>query len=294
MINIIDCAKSVRDDVNRVFFECFHDDEKYVALYDEYLLGFSRAVTFEEGGATQGLVTAFDIELVDCGRSLPAIHSYALGVFGEYRGRGVAKKLMLACDRLAREKGGAAHVGSPEELSLFDYYDKLGYTGKNHIIKLTLDCGLPEPEDGLALNPVELSASEYRLERDGFYRSRTAFLSYPEAAFEYLIAEQRADGGETLSLGEGGGLVFCTREEGRIIVRDLLVEDELAAQALLRLRKRYSGERLDVLLPVERRSISGMEYGAAQDYTPMFIKELGGVGVDFFSRCFSSQLCAIR
>lgn len=124
MEEIIRHAKE--DDIQslkELWIECFPNDAEYSKFFFERIFKLSCARVAEIGGEVVAMLHSFPYDFATPEGKLCAKYIYGVGTATEYRGQGLAGKLLQYeanfCDFI---------VIIPQSESLFDFYKKYGYT----------------------------------------------------------------------------------------------------------------------------------------------------------------------
>lgn len=110
--------------VKALWQEIFGDDSEFIdRFYSAFPAGENTFVA-KIGEKTVGMVNSLDCKLTRKNERFYGKYIYALAVSNEYRGRGVARALLEACEE------GDFVLLVPETSDLFDMYAHLGYSKK--------------------------------------------------------------------------------------------------------------------------------------------------------------------
>ena len=103
--------------------EAFGDSEASVRFFFETFPDCRTYVT-EEDGVIAAMVHALPQTLSP---DIPAAYVYAVATLKSHRGKGLCRDLMAFAEQDLRQKGFSCCVLTPGELSLFRFYENLGY-----------------------------------------------------------------------------------------------------------------------------------------------------------------------
>lgn len=206
----------------------FGDSEALIAAFFRLLPDMGVGVTALADGEPVGaayLITG--LELADAGDRAPVCgYLYAVAVAEERRHLGLGRALSRAAAELAEKRGAELLCTLPAEPSLYGWYEEI----------LGLRCALRRKNRRVAGVPGEpcmkLSATEYLFWRENLLRGRPHVrLGVTALEFQRLLCE--AYGGGFYACG--GGVAAAYREDGRLLIRELLTPEgkrEAAAAAL--------------------------------------------------------------
>lgn len=118
-----------KEQIKALWQETFGDSPDYVEDFYKIFATEENALVALDGDRVVGMVNSLDCKARLCGEILRGKYIYALAVKKEYRGRGVAKKL------LKMGEGELFTMLIPERDELFEMYAHLGYTVKTDAYK---------------------------------------------------------------------------------------------------------------------------------------------------------------
>ena len=159
-------------------------------------------------------------ELVENGRTTALGYLYGVGVYEEYRGRGIGGELIKAVYALSGKRGASIVCILPAEESLYDWYEEL--LGMKHLLRRKrVLCKADAAEQ-----VMPLSVTEYALWRENYLRNKphVRLSSFSLALEERLCAEY--GGGFFMS---ESGIAAAYMDEDAVIVREVLSADDAAS-----------------------------------------------------------------
>lgn len=192
----------------------FGDPEELARAFLRLLPGMGFGLCAEQDGAVVGMAyMVTGLELLEPGRSRSCAYLYAVAVEERCRGLGLGRELTQEAARLARERGAELLCTLPASPSLYGWYE--GLIG----LRRALSRRRRElsPSEPLPLEP--LSAEEYGRRREALLAG-LPHLRPNAAALAFQEELLRCYGGGFYALP--GGLAAAYREEGALLVRELL------------------------------------------------------------------------
>ena len=114
--------------LHRIWKEAFDEKDDYIALFFDEALPLGKVLTCGPVHAPIAALYLFPIHLQLAKKSYSGYYLYALGVLQAQRGKGYGSLLMQQAHEFAHLNKGAFILLQPTHTSLFDYYQRLGYT----------------------------------------------------------------------------------------------------------------------------------------------------------------------
>ena len=191
---------------------CFGDPEEMVDRYFEILPRMGFGLCAYVSGQVAG--AAYMIEGMSHVKSeeSPCAYLYAVGVFSDYRGKGLGSALSQECKKLAMERGAKIICTQPAKDSLYNWYAEIIGT-KHTLFRKTTEL------KSAAGTTEKISAKEYALLREELLLS-TEHMRASEAVIEFQQALCKAFGGDLFRTENGIAAAYI--EEGKCYVKELL------------------------------------------------------------------------
>lgn len=259
--------------------ECFADEDAYIDAFFDAMYEDAHVLLEEENGVLAGasFFLPGKIALEDAAskglRWQEIRYVYALAVYPQYRGRGIAAALL----HRAYEAYGAPLIAEPAEEGLIGgFYEPLGFSCNFYLDKteLTLqaenyDLRAAELSEthtdllaGSLFKPVQ--AERYCAIRNARFLKK-GYVSWPLRHVAFAVTQHRGSGGGAYVLPVDGReeILLCYRETQDIIVTETtLTAQELEQYFLPRIAKQCS--RVTVVrktVTTVRECLTGMSYG---------------------------------
>lgn len=120
--------------LSELWVRCFPPDEEPYArwFYEKFLLPERCPAAFAQGRPVCSC-TLMDGTLRRQGEEVPVFYLYALATLPEFRGRGLAGKILDLAQETAERTGRAGVILRPASRSLFQYYGARGYRTDFHL-----------------------------------------------------------------------------------------------------------------------------------------------------------------
>ncbi len=206
----------------RLWKDVFCDTDEFISSFMETAFSVDRCRCATVDGETVAMLFWFDCYVCDSRMA----YIYAVATDKNYRGQGICSSLMEATHRDLRKLGYRGAILVPSGESLFEFYEKFGYTSCTSVGKLvcTADKG------GATVRSV--GKEEYAMLRRALLPSGGAVQENENIEF---LARQ-AD------LFAGEGFVLAARESGGKLYGIELLGDTKKAPQILKSLGQESGE----------------------------------------------------
>ncbi len=194
---------------------CFGDDLSYIQFFFRHRLPSALALTASVSGRTAGAVYLLPAVLPDAGIRRRAYYIYALGVLPEYRGCGIASKMMRCVFDICKEQDSVCFL-KPAVPSLGKFYERLGMVPTYFAAELRFSAAAKN-----TLPWASLAAADYAA-----LRLAAGSDVWDEGAIRYAVDENGLSSGFCLTCEpDGKSCAVLGRREGDL----LRIEDCLAA-----------------------------------------------------------------
>lgn len=249
--------KSVRDDIKKIWRECFDDTREYVEMYFDRVYRESDALTLERDGVTVSSLLLQSYTLRFQGADIPVGYIAGAATRRSARGQGYMSRLMLTALHKSRERGDVLCTLIPAHDWLFFYYDRFGFRTVFYNDRQRFTSLHQFPGEGSY--SVETDAYSERV-YDAFHRfeeNRGCGIIHSRRDFLNALDDMRYDPDGTFVVmndehGDVASMAWALTDNGLVIVKELLAKDDNARQAALRaLRSHFPDMPFMVLAPPE-------------------------------------------
>lgn len=259
------------EQIENIWETCFGDEKEYIRFYMEHRMTEENMLIIREEGKAVSMASFLPVRYLCDGEYVDARYVYAVATLPEYRGRGLAKRILT----FAQEHYGQPLILAPAEESLMRYYETLGFqkafpdTRESMKDTLTALEWTGDEDTDVALKP--LTAQEYvqirdeKCEREGYVR-------WDEDAVGYAMALCERYGGGAVaveSVVEKTDILMYEKEGDTLVIIETTLETEVLQELLPRLLKKtgtsgaiYGQMPGMIWLPkeMENKKISGQGY----------------------------------
>lgn len=231
--------KSVRDEIKKIWHECFDDTREYVEMYFDRVFRESDAMTLEQDGhiVSSLLLQSYGFKF----QGVETTVSYIAGAATKRsaRGQGNMSRLILLALQESRQRGDIMCTLIPAHDWLYFYYDRFGFTtifysDRQRYTSLHNFSGRGEysREGDCYSDRVYDAFHELEDARPcGVIHSRRDFLN--------TLDDLRFDDGGTFVVmnddkGKVASMAWAVKENGLVVIKDILSVDQEGRQAVLR------------------------------------------------------------
>lgn len=231
--------------LKRLWKLAFGDEDGYIDHFFTAYYTPQRMLVLEEEGVVRAMTAWFDMPLVSAdGVVFPSAYLYAVATHPEYRGRGLAGKLLHFAGQWLAERGFVCLTTVPARPDLHVFFGQNGFE----------ECFALEqrefiPRTKIAPAPLEaVDAALYGVLRER-YLAETDHISYVDG-LDYQAGVCALSGGGLYRVGEGG--CACVEKGGNeVFVKELLCPPEEWECALSAVAQAHPGQRYWVRTPYE-------------------------------------------
>ncbi len=111
------------EQIEKIWETCFGDEKEYIRFYMEHRMTEENMLVIHEDGKAVSMASFLPVRYLCEGEYVEARYVYAVATLPEYRGRGLAKRILM----FAHEHYGQPLILAPAEESLMHYYETLGF-----------------------------------------------------------------------------------------------------------------------------------------------------------------------
>lgn len=195
------------EQIKKIWQTCFGDEEDYISFYLDHRMQEDNMLVIYEDGKAVSMASFLPAQYLYQGIYHDVRYVYAVATLPEYRGRGLAKKVLEFAQTWYEEP----LLLAPAEESLIAYYEKLGFRKAFPESRKDIGMGVrtmeirDEEDDFSCMEPI--TASEYAKLRDAKFE-REGYVRWDESAVQYAIELCQSCGGRTVA-------VTCENGHGR-------------------------------------------------------------------------------
>lgn len=161
---IVECDRNLFEQCKGLWREAFDEDDDFVAyFFEERTSPQFILCDVDEERNLRGMLHMFPKRIKVGRKSFKAMHIVGVAVKIEHRGNGIAAELLKQAEIRAKQQNAAYLILHPENLSLFVFYKKHGYSplGVHKILAKRFDKPHEVKDEELSVNP-ELLLSIYK------------------------------------------------------------------------------------------------------------------------------------
>ncbi len=220
----------------------FGDEDAYIEHFFTRYYTPQRMLVLEEEGQVRAMTAWFDMPLVFAdGTKVPSAYLYAVATHPEFRGKGLAGRLLDFAGKWLGERGCACLTTVPARPDLHAFFARNGFEEGFALSRKEWE----DPGEGAraALTPV--NGEIYGVLREG-QLAGTTHAAYSTAALDYQHGTCALSGGGLYRVGADG--CACVEVSGdTVFVKELLTTDIPAAMRAI--AAHHSGKYYQVRTP---------------------------------------------
>jgi len=237
----------------------FGDSDSYINYYYEHYYRPERVYVLEEDGMVKAMLNLFSSQLclLD-GTRVNAPYIYALCTDPDERGNGLARKLIYEVARIQKAQGASCLTMVPQEISLFRYFQTLGFERvfSQRQVELSQSRLVPLPENG---SVDIIGVEEYNQIREQLLAGN-CHVAYDDEVIAYQKGVARQAGGDLYRVLVDGfeGVAEAERiDDHHAIMKELLIPEAQRKRAITLVASMLPADRYLVRLPSYLGDISG-------------------------------------
>ncbi|MDR2932150.1 MAG: GNAT family N-acetyltransferase [Oscillospiraceae bacterium] len=238
--------------LSRLWTACFGDSKAYTAYIFENLITPGHCVAREDHDTVSCMLFFEPFTLKGGGQPFKGAYIYGVATDPAYRGRGLSTHLLEEAHTLLQSAGYSLSVLVPASESLFDFYAQRGYVPFSDICRIS-----PDDRDN-EIAPRDVALTQARLQdlyddRERFFSSSCAYVSWPPSYLEYTGKECAHFGGEVLRViaGREEGYAVCYVSPDAVYIKEMMLSYALFDTAAASIRKRYGERRCIFNMPAD-------------------------------------------
>lgn len=231
---------TTKEEVKALWKRCFNDSDEFVDLYFEKRYKDEINLAVRQEGRIVSALQTLSYPMTFCGEIIPASYISGACTHPDYRRQGWMHRLLADAHRKMYEEDVWVSMLIPANEALFGYYAKSGYAPVFGYARLKM----PAKELGLSPLYTFLDETDNRTCLCEHYRyfshslrKRSCCVLHPKDDFRVIMADLRLSEGRLLVARRGGlvnGMAFCVMEEDHLIVKELLADNEIVRDSLMK------------------------------------------------------------
>lgn len=237
-------SKEMIPELKTLWKLCFHDEDAYIDLYYSNRFKEQETLVYQTENKIAAMLTLMPATVTHHNQESLVRYVYAVATHPDHRRLGYAAALI----KYANEEKELGYLGTflvPASLSLFSYYEALGY--KTITSKKVLQTSV---EDFLAMKQLhgervdsisQLAEDEFEGFRDNSYKE-TGYLRWDQASLQYLLHEFRFLGGTAIKvrLEKESGAFLYYLDHNCLVVKETSLSDQGIYATIQYLQKNVS------------------------------------------------------
>ena len=236
--------------IREIWKTVFGDDDTFIDRFLE-ACPLERIQVLLEEGTVQSFLALLPATLVlPDAEPAKLDYVYALCTHPDWRGRGLGGQILNYADYFSRTRWARVICTVPAEESLHQgFFKRWGYReGFTTYVTGVDTAALPGVGEADAI--AALDAAEYNRQREKLL-SGLAHVAYPDAALELQRYICHSSGGDLCRVTVDGvtGVAAVEMENGRALVRELLIRPDLTGRALALIARAFSAAACQVRTP---------------------------------------------
>lgn len=210
--------------LQKIWQIAFGDDQKALDRFFTHLFVPENTVVYRENNKAVSVVYMLPCKQSD-GKN--GLYIYAVATDPEFKGHGIASKLIDKANYVAKKRGFGFTVLVPGEEWLFDFYRKNGYNKTINLKKVTL---LKEDIIKIGNNNIQLNEiNDLYSVRSQYYSKNCNYIEFSKdhiSHARYLIEHY---GKKLLQINDytGQGYMVCDKIGSSLLIKEFAVSDNL-------------------------------------------------------------------
>ncbi len=258
------------EQIEKIWKSCFGDEEEYIRFYMEHRMTEENMLIIREDQKVVSMASFLPVRYLCEGQYVDARYVYAVATLPEYRGRGLAKRILT----FAQKHYDKPLILAPAEESLMRYYETLGFQkafpdtrGEMKDTLAALEWTENEDADDM-IKP--LTAQEYVQIRDEKC-AREGYVRWDEDAVCYAIALCERYGGVAAAVERTKGekdILMYEKDDDTLVIVETSLRPEALQELLSHLLKQTGTSRVSygqlpgmIWLPEDMRNIQISDRG---------------------------------
>lgn len=253
---------TTKEEVKALWQLCFEDSDEFVNLYFEKRYKDDMHVDIRLDGKVVSALQMVPYPMTFAGTVIDTSYVSGACTHPAYRKEGLMRQLLAETHRRMHEQDMWLSMLIPANKTLFDYYAESGYapsfgyvrkrTRVSELLASALFAVSDETEDRSRL------CEHYRY-LSSRMKECPCCVQHMKDDFQLVMADLRLNGGKLLVARRNGlihGMAFCVKENGMVVVKELLADNDAVRDTLLlEAMKLFQVGELDCLLPSSTDSL---------------------------------------
>lgn len=247
---------TTKEEVKKLWKLCFNDSPEFTELYFEqrYKDEINRSICRD--GQVVSALQAIPYPMTFCGGVIPVSYISGACTHPDYRSQGIMKELLTETHRWMYNQGILLGMLIPAERWLFDYYAQSGYAPIFGYVNHMISINELRPSAFYSIAD-ETNEREFLFEHYHYLttalRKRPCCVQHYRDDFLVIMEDLRLSRGILLvarKANQIAGMAFCLVEDGRLVIKELLADNEMVHDSLLcRAARIYDKTELSCLTP---------------------------------------------
>ncbi len=238
---------SDNNDINGIislWHEAFGDSEKEIKLFIDNRYIPDNTLICELNGEIISMLFLLDGMFTINGYDYPAYYLYAACTAKKYRGRRVMTEMLDEANRVSASRGYDFICLMPGEKSLFDFYEKHGYS--TVFSKKILTVNRSEFEGIISTSSDENTANDYEVLRNKAFK-KFDYFKWDNNAIDFAVMQTKYYGGNELTTCNG----YClySMSNGDVSVKEFAFTPQDALCAIRKIFDKTNADKLILNLP---------------------------------------------
>lgn len=242
---------SKRDDIMKIWQECFGDSRAYVAMYFDRVYRDDEALTLQDPqGQTVSSLLLQHYAMTLHGATLPVSYISGAATRRSQRGKGYMSRLIDQALKASAERGDMLCALIPSSSALYLFYRRYGFSTVFYTKEQRFTSLHTFPFRGEYTLAGKPSPDELWEAFDKFQHERPCYIIHSRRDFENIFADLEQDGGSFVAMEANDpdsgprivSMAWAVRRDDLLLVTDVMGETEDARLAAMHeLRLRYPG-----------------------------------------------------
>lgn len=243
----------MKEEVKALWKLCFNDSEEFVEMYFRMRYKNEINVAIESGDEVISALQMIPYPMTFCGNTVKTSYISGACTRPDFREKGVMRELLSQAFTRMFHNGIFFSTLIPAEPWLFGYYERMGFAAefKYSVKEITVPEFIPS-RDIIVTNVKECQENIYQY-LDRKLSERPYCIQHTYEDFQVIMADLPISEGHLFVAqveNEIKGLAFAYKQDGYVVINELIAETKDAEYSLLYHIKEFTGyKRMMQLLP---------------------------------------------